>query len=61
MALNCELLSYCQTAEWGMRAIQGAFGRLCLPLNIANEEAHSDLIEICLRLHNLRAICVGIN
>jgi hypothetical protein len=61
MAFNRELLSYRQTAEWGMRAIQGAFGRLRLPLNIANEEARSDLIEICLRLHNLRAIRVGIN
>ncbi|KAG2064064.1 hypothetical protein BDR04DRAFT_1130904 [Suillus decipiens] len=48
MAFNCELLSYCQTAEWGMRAIQGAFGRLCLPLNITNEEACSNLIEVCL-------------
>ncbi|KIK34174.1 hypothetical protein CY34DRAFT_26917 [Suillus luteus UH-Slu-Lm8-n1] len=44
-----------------MRAIQGAFGRLHLPLNIANEEALSNLIEICLRLHNLHAIHVGIN
>jgi hypothetical protein len=61
MVFNCELLSYHQTAEWGMRAIQGAFGRLCIPLNISNKEAHSDLIEICLWLHNLHAIHVGIN
>lgn len=27
-AFNRELLSYRQTAEWGMRAIQGSFGRL---------------------------------
>ncbi|KAG2071761.1 hypothetical protein BDR04DRAFT_1127952 [Suillus decipiens] len=61
MTFNCELLSYCQTAECGMQAIQGAFGRLCLPLNITNEEACSNLIEVCLRLHNLHATCVGIN
>ncbi|KAG2048889.1 hypothetical protein BDR06DRAFT_984583 [Suillus hirtellus] len=61
MVFNCQLLSYCQTAEWGMRAIQGAFGRLHMPLDITNQEAHSNLIEICLRLHNLHAVCVGIN
>ncbi|KAG2747612.1 hypothetical protein P692DRAFT_201840533 [Suillus brevipes Sb2] len=49
MAFNRELLSYRQTAEWGMRGLQGAFGRL------------RDLIEICVRLHNLHAIRVGIN
>lgn len=61
MVFNRQLLSYRQTAEWGMRAIQGAFGRLRIPLDITNQEARSDLIEICLRLHNLRAVRVGIN
>jgi len=61
MVFNCEILSYHQTAEWDMQAIQGAFGRLCIPLNISNKEACSDLIEICLWLHNLHAIHVGIN
>ncbi|KAG2346649.1 hypothetical protein BDR05DRAFT_974303 [Suillus weaverae] len=61
MVFNQELLPYRQTAEWGMRAIQGAFGRLCIPLNISNQEARSDLIEICLQLHNLRAIRVSVN
>ncbi|KAG2067553.1 hypothetical protein BDR04DRAFT_1212289 [Suillus decipiens] len=61
MAFNCELLSYHQTAEWGMQAIQGAFGRLCLPLNITNKEAHSNLIEVCLWLHNLCATHIGTN
>jgi hypothetical protein len=58
---NYKLLSYHQTAEWGMWAIQGTFGRLCIPLDISNQEAHSDLIEICLQLHDLCAIHVGIN
>ncbi|KAG2067340.1 hypothetical protein BDR04DRAFT_1129650 [Suillus decipiens] len=61
MAFNHKLLSYCQTAEWGMQAIQGAFGRLHLPLNITNKEAHSNLIKVCLRLHNLHATHVGTN
>ncbi|KAG2076065.1 hypothetical protein BDR04DRAFT_1149775 [Suillus decipiens] len=61
MVFNRKLLSYCQTAEWSMQAIQGAFGRLRLPLNITNEEAHSNLIEVCLWLHNLRATHIRIN
>lgn len=61
MAFNRELLSYRQTAEWGMRGLQGGFGRLRVPLEIANKESRGDLIEICVRLHNLRAIRVGIN
>ncbi|KAG2336009.1 hypothetical protein BDR05DRAFT_978872 [Suillus weaverae] len=61
MAFNRELLSYRQTAEWGMRGLQGAFGRLRVPLEIGNKDSQGDLIEICIRLHNLRAIRVGIN
>lgn len=61
MAFNRELLSYRQTAEWGMRGLQGAFGRLRVPLEIGNKDLRGDLIEICVRLHNLRAIRVGIN
>jgi hypothetical protein len=61
MAFNHELLSYRQTAEWGMHAIQGSFGRLQMPLNCNNNSSRGDLIEICLRLHNLRTIKVGIN
>lgn len=44
-----------------MRGLQGAFGRLRVPLEIANKDSRGDLIEICVRLHNLRAIRVGIN
>lgn len=56
-----ELLSYRQTAEWGMRSIQGSFGRLRLPLQINNKEGRADLLEICFRLHNLRTRRVGYN
>ena len=61
MAFNWELLSYRQTAEWGMRAIQGSFGRLRIPLDCNDNAGRGDLIEICLRLHNLHTIKVGIN
>lgn len=61
MAFNRELLSYRQTAEWGMRSLQGAFGRLRIPLNISDKEARGDLIEICVHLHNLHSKKVGIN
>lgn len=44
-----------------MRGIQGAFGRLCIPLGVMDKDARGDLIEICVRLHNLCVIKVGIN
>lgn len=56
-----ELLSFRQTAEWGMRALQGSFGRLRVPLEVAHREDRADLLEICIRLHNLRARLVGVN
>ncbi|KIM55807.1 hypothetical protein SCLCIDRAFT_30069 [Scleroderma citrinum Foug A] len=61
MAHNWELLSYRQTAEWGMRAIQGSFGRLQMPLNIDHDERRGNLIEVCLWLHNMRTVKIGIN
>jgi DDE superfamily endonuclease len=61
LAFNRELLSYRQTAEWGMRALQGSFGRLRVPLEINHTEQRASLIETCVRLHNLRAQMVGIN
>lgn len=61
MAFNWELLSYWQTAEWGMWSIQESFGRLGMRLDCNDDVACGDLIEICLRLHNLRTIKVGIN
>jgi hypothetical protein len=61
LAFNRELLSYRQTAEWGMRALQGAFGRLRIPLEVNHTERRAKLLETCIRLHNLRARRVGIN
>ena len=59
--LSRSVLSYHQTAEWGMRELQGSFGRLQIPLGIEDMEKRADLIETCFRLHNLRARVVGIN
>ncbi|KAF9484657.1 hypothetical protein BDN70DRAFT_825117 [Pholiota conissans] len=56
-----ELLAYRQTAEWGMRSIQGSFGRLRLPLPIDDSDFRANLLETCFRLHNLRTRKIGIN
>lgn len=61
LQFNRQVVSYRQTAEWGMRAIQGAFGRLRLPLNINRNEDRKELLEICMRLTNVRTARVGIN
>lgn len=58
---NHQLLSYHQTAKWGMRTMQGSFGRLRVPLDINDEISQQALLETCIRLNNIRAHCVGIN
>lgn len=59
--LSQSILSYHQTAEWGMRELQGSFGRLWIPLEAENLDQWADLIETCFRLHNLRTRLVDIN
>jgi len=59
--ISRSILSYRQTAEWGMRELQGSFGRLRIPLGIEDMEYRADLIDSCFRLHNLRTRLVGIN
>jgi hypothetical protein len=56
-----QLLSYRQTAEWGMRAMQGSFGRLRVPLPINYADIRADLLETASRLFNLRTRVVGHN
>lgn len=55
------LVSSRQAAEWGMRALQGAFGRLRLPLDPNDHDGRTRLLRVCLRLHQLRCRAVGIN
>lgn len=61
LAFDRQLLSYRQTAEWGNRALQGTFGRLRVPLQVNYAELRGDLLEICMRLFNLRTREVGHN
>lgn len=56
-----QLLSYRQAAEWGMRALQGSFGRLRVPLPVEHADRRGDLLETCVRLLNVRTRLVGIN
>ena len=58
--LSWSVLSYRQTAEWGMRELQGSFGWLWIPLR-AEMDQQADLIEVCFRLHNLQTRLVGIS
>jgi hypothetical protein len=44
-----------------MRALQGSFGRLRVPLEVKHTERHASLLETCVQLHNLCALKVGIN
>ncbi|KAG9125513.1 hypothetical protein FRC07_007295 [Ceratobasidium sp. 392] len=50
-----------QAVEWGMRSIQSVFSRLRVPLSIHDPTGRQRLLETCVRLHNLRATCMGIN
>ncbi|KAH9944896.1 hypothetical protein B0H21DRAFT_436067 [Amylocystis lapponica] len=61
MAFNRQLLSYRQTAEWGMRGLQGSFGRLRLPLDIHRIKRRQSLLENCVRMNNVRARLIGIS
>lgn len=61
MAFDRQLLSYRQTAEWGNRTIQGSFGRLRVPLPIQHEDVRGDLLEVIMRLYQVRTRKVGIN
>jgi hypothetical protein len=44
-----------------MQAVQGSFARLRVPLDANDAPARAQLIETCLRLHNVRTRIVGIN
>ncbi|KAI0071605.1 hypothetical protein K474DRAFT_1606646 [Panus rudis PR-1116 ss-1] len=61
MRFNRDLLSFRQTAEWGMRSLQGGFGRLRIPLDVNNPDYCNLLLENVCRLNNLRARSVGIS
>ena len=58
---NRQLLSFRQAAEWGMRDIQGSFGRTWIPLPIADSALRFKLLKVISRLEQLRIMVVGIN
>jgi len=56
-----ELLSLRQAAEWGMREIQGSFGRLRIPLPIGDAALRYRLLKLVIRMHQVRVRLVGIS
>ncbi|TFK78810.1 hypothetical protein K466DRAFT_453134, partial [Polyporus arcularius HHB13444] len=61
LARDRQLLSYRQTAEWGMRQLRAGFGRLRVPLDINDPQGRAELLEVCVRSVNVRAERVGIS
>ncbi|KAJ3004974.1 hypothetical protein NUW54_g4550 [Trametes sanguinea] len=58
---NRQLVSFRQTAEWGVRQLRAGFARLRLPLDINDPVGRGDLLEVCLRSMNLRTARVGVS
>lgn len=56
-----QVVSARQAAEWGMRTLQGSFGRLKVPLSANDSKYRFILLEVCCRLHQIRTRLVGIN
>jgi len=61
LAFSAQVVSARQAAEWGMRAIQGSFGRLRVPLPIGDSTYRLHLLECCIRSHQVRTRLVGVN
>ncbi|KAI7944016.1 hypothetical protein MJO28_011544 [Puccinia striiformis f. sp. tritici] len=59
--LNEQLVSARQAAEWGMRALQGSFARLKLPMPAADHEQRLCILQTVCHLHQLRCCMVHIN
>ncbi|KNE88809.1 hypothetical protein PSTG_17752 [Puccinia striiformis f. sp. tritici PST-78] len=59
--LNEQLVSARQAAEWGMRALQGSFARLKLPMPAADHEQRLCILQTVCQLHQLRCRMVHIN
>jgi hypothetical protein len=58
---NQQLVSSRQAAEWGMRSLQGSFGRLRIPLPSDDLHFRQLLLLVVCRLHQLRTRVVGVN
>ena len=58
---NDQLVSARQAAEWGMRALQGSFGRLKLPMPATDHNYQAEVLELAICLHQVRCCGVRIN
>jgi hypothetical protein len=61
LAFDRQLLSFRQSAEWGNGMLQRVFGRLQVPFTLSHSRNHAHVLEICVRLCNLRTRRVGLN
>ena len=61
MLKNKQLIKARQAAEWGMRSLQGSFGRLKFPLDANDGPGRHRLVRLCCKLHQIRAQVVGIS
>ena len=61
LSFNSALVSQRQSVEWGMRQLQGAFGRLRVPLDANDAGSRTRILRLCCRLHQLRCRLVGLN
>jgi len=58
---NQQLVLARQAAEWGMRSLQGSFARLKLPLLANDHQYRGEILELAVRLHQVRCQTVHIN
>ena len=58
---NNQLVSAWKAAEWGMRSLQGSFARLKLPMPANNHAFQAEVLELAVRVHQLRCQLVGRN
>ena len=58
---NDQLVSAQQAAEWGMWSLQGSFARLKLPLPATDHAYRAKVLELAVRLHQIRCRSVRIN
>ncbi|KNZ47094.1 uncharacterized protein VP01_668g4 [Puccinia sorghi] len=53
--LNEKAVSEQQVVEWGMRAIQGSFTRLDLPIAFRNDQFQAKFIELAIFVYHLKS------
>jgi hypothetical protein len=58
---NQQLVSSRQAAQWGMRSLQGSFGRLRMPMPSDDHCFRQLLLNVVSRMHQVRTRLVGVN